>query len=830
MSLTCKDIINRQRNLIVDSYVNNTSCNINYIYEQLSEKYSYNKAKLILENWRFLSSNELDALDKVLEVFSIISTNDNISNIKNAANIIEGKIIPKLRDAKATRHLNNYKLGKLKIQNTKVLNHTKDNTNANQRARANGGSVGNSLHPHRKYKRDIYGNIIGKKKNSSSSNNETDDNISSEIEECVNRFIHKSWINDQCDRVITNHNKLIKRFDLETKVRKCPLSESALEDCIVDICCLIESYDIPFELKYNVALENILFLMNKNCISISDKFILETVTDYFLLKEDITDDQLNGMGYIIENSKFFSDEDLQCVSYVNHDDIIVEEVNEFGVILNEGKNSDLKIKKALHDFMKSHKKTVDGFKNCLSRIFVNSPENIINNCPDIFKPLRLLISIGTISINPILGIITILTGSFLKMHVSRKQMAKVVSEYTKERDKYKKKMQEAKDDKTKDKYEKLYKKFKEDTKKLETYERDLYTDKENDKRDEEKWAKEAENDSSFDFDFNFDEMAYIKEVEQLGVLAESINFKKSEIMNTIKNNISKISIEDIYNLTESVKLCNNIFDCPVYVSILEQELNRTRMGTGIAKYQRIDTIKESIYDINKMKYDNLLEAAVYIDDDYCPISLIKDNLKCQQEVLEDTLELITRHKNTTLLESKSGLSFTSKLKIASENLRRTGQSLKNKDKQLSMKLDSELNRTAKAAQAAMVSDSREKIIRGSLIPSASKCIHLALAAGGTFLLNPALAVIGVLGYIGMSKKLTEKERKLVIDDIDIEIDMCERYLRQAEDKNDLVAVRDILKIKRDLERQRHRLLYNADTVFRGKKYDKPSSIKNKDDD
>ena len=52
----------------------------------------------------------------------------------------------------------------------------------------------------------------------------------------------------------------------------------------------------------------------------------------------------------------------------------------------------------------------------------------------------------------------------------------------------------------------------------------------------------------------------------------------------------------------------------------------------------------------------------------------------------------------------------------------------------------------------------------------------------------------------------------------------------AEDKNDLVAVRDILKIKRDLERQRHRLLYNKNTLFKGKKgYKRPSSIKVKDE-
>ena len=62
MSLTCKDIINRQKNLITDSYTSKANCNVSYVYENLSKKYSYNKAKLILENWQALSNNESEMI------------------------------------------------------------------------------------------------------------------------------------------------------------------------------------------------------------------------------------------------------------------------------------------------------------------------------------------------------------------------------------------------------------------------------------------------------------------------------------------------------------------------------------------------------------------------------------------------------------------------------------------------------------------------------------------------------------------------------------------------------------------------------------------------
>ena len=865
MNLTHKDIIARQRNLIVDSYIPKTSCNIPNVYENLSENYSYSKAKMILENWQVLSNDEDIALNKVLEVFSIIVDNDNESNIKNAASIIESKVIPKLRNAKQTRHLNNYKIGWLKHRHTSMLNDTKDNMTAVQRAKSNGGYLGNSLHPHRKYKRDIYGRKMGEENKKEQQQGEGQDNSNEEVaEECFNQFIQIAYVNEQCDRVLNNHAKLSKRFNLDSKVRSCPLSDISLQSCIYDICNLIESYDIPFGVKYNIALENIMYLMVKNCMPVSNKFILETVTDYFLFQEEVNDDRLKDMKYILENTKFFSVEDLEPVSYLIIDEqVLIDELEnkDFITPVYENKLHDmylkwkekrvktskqenavsrLKIKKIIHDYKKSHKKSIEKFKDAISRIFIQRPEAIIQELPDIMMFVRLGIVIGATSINPILGVVTLITGFFLKMKVSREQMAKVVEQYSKERDKYKKLKDETEDEKKKEKYTALYKQYKKDTETLEMYESDLYTDAENEKREEEKWTKEAEaemgdnnDDFDFDFDMDFDFEESVKYTEMLSILYEQLDFTKAEIMGTIKNNIHNMTNEDIYNITEAVKLCNDIFDCPRYIAILEDEMLSGNNMSYLSGIQRKDTIKNCIHDIEQIKYDSLLES--YTPDNNCvpTVDIMYDILKCKHDIMEDTLELVTRYKNSTINEAKenSGMSFMSKLKIASANLKRFALKAKDKDKQLSLKMDSEITRTAKAAKRAMISNNRESIIRGSFLPSASKCIHIALASGAAYLINPVLAIIGLIGFIGCSKVLTEKERNLILDDIDIEIKMCDKYLKIAEDKDDLVAVREIMKTKRDLERQRTRILYNKNYVFKGKKqYDMPDKSKVKDDD
>ena len=298
MNLTHKDIIARQRNLIVDSYTDKSNCNVSFVYENLSKNYSYNKAKMVLENWQALSKDEDDALNKVLEVFALVVDNDSESNIKNAASIIEGKVVPKLRNAKQTRHLNNYKIGWLKHRHTSMLNDTKDNMTAVERAKSNGGYLGNSLHPHRKYKRDIYGRKMGEEKQKGNEEEQQgEENKKEEVaEECFNKFIQAASINEQCDRVLNNHAKLSKRFNLDAKVRSCPLSETSLQNCIYDICRLIESYDIPFGVTYNIALENTMYLMAKNCMPVPNSFILESVTDYFLMEDnELSDENLKDM-------------------------------------------------------------------------------------------------------------------------------------------------------------------------------------------------------------------------------------------------------------------------------------------------------------------------------------------------------------------------------------------------------------------------------------------------------------------------------------------------------------------------------------------------------
>lgn len=835
MNLTYKDINTRQKNLVVDSHTPlRVNPNTKYLYESLSSNYSLNSVKLILNDWRSLSESELLNFERVLDVFMMVCENSSVYSITNIANVIEGEIIPKLRDGKATRHLNNYKLGKFKIQNTKAQNHNNDNNNAVKTAMANKGYLPNTLHPNRKYKRDIYGRKMGeieKKEEETSEKNKA-------IKEAYEAFDAALDKNIQCDRVLDNHNTLTRQFNLESKVRNCRPGEMYIQSCIYEICELIDTHDISFPVKYNVALENISYLMHKNCVKVSDRFIIESVTDYFLYSRDTTRDILEGMDDILANSHFFAKEDVDYARLLFGDDISEDifEGDELDSIIHEGSidKDNEEIKKIIKDFKKAEKKTVSLLNTCINRIFVKPPELIIKNIPDIFDAVRACVIFGLIYIHPIIGILGTITGFFLKMQLGKKEMDRVVNQYYKEKDKYIKKKNEAKDDKTKEKYDKIIKELEDDISKLEQYEEQFNSDDAMSAKRDERYDKYQSNSDidlgDFDFDFDDDDFNLehcINIVSMMSELTESFLYTPQDLSRAIMNNIDSSSASDIYELTESVVLCSEMFDCTAYVAILEDALLRARTVSGLQKYEKIDAINQCIRDVKDVMYNNLISTA----NESASPELIYSNLIQQINVVNDTMEFFTRRSIT---EGKSetvdkGLSFTSKLKIAKENLKRTALKLKDKDKELSDKLDNSVDLFTNSAKNSMISQNREAIIKGKLIPSASKCVHLAVASGLAWMINPAIAVIGTLGYIGASKALQAKERRLIFDEIEVEIEMCDKYIRLAEDKNDLQAVRNIMQTKRSLERQRQRLRNGMKTDFKSARLTEKPFHLDKDD-
>lgn len=154
-----------------------------------------------------------------------------------------------------------------------------------------------------------------------------------------------------------------------------------------------------------------------------------------------------------------------------------------------------------------------------------------------------------------------------------------------------------------------------------------------------------------------------------------------------------------------------------------------------------------------------------------------------------------------------GLNINS-IKLGLMGLKNKFKEMSTKEKEISRNLDNATRALVKGIKDSLVSDRREAIIKGSVIPSFSRCIKasIAIAAIGYFSLPAAL--ITAVGSLALSKKLTKQERLLLLDEIETELDVVEKELSIADSNNEINKYRALLKYKKDLQRQYQRIRYN----------------------
>lgn len=165
-------------------------------------------------------------------------------------------------------------------------------------------------------------------------------------------------------------------------------------------------------------------------------------------------------------------------------------------------------------------------------------------------------------------------------------------------------------------------------------------------------------------------------------------------------------------------------------------------------------------------------------------------------------------KGVKKMSRSANVSMKTNAKLTGEVIKNKARDLSSKEKEASKTIDAVTSSLKKNIENALVSDRREAIIKGSIIPSFSKMIKTALAFGVTYAINPVVATIGALGALACSKKLTEKEKWLILDEIDIELKVVEKELEGAEREGSSKKYRQLLQYQRKLQRESQRIRWD----------------------
>lgn len=424
-----------------------------------------------------------------------------------------------------------------------------------------------------------------------------------------------------------------------------------------------------------------------------------------------------------------------------------------------------KMKELLH----APNKTASFITNKIKDMYVDSAENVIKEMPNIFAILvDVFIIGGAFAISPLLGIVAGMAMWFINMKASREASIKYVKQFKKEKEKAEKRGSKL-SGKAKERNDAYIQELTKSISKLEEYRDSLHTDEENEERE----AKENPTDG-IDDDFSLD---------------DGDDFKIEAATNLLLMDYA-IGILERWNLAENV-----------YQYLVSKEMN-----PSIGRYIITEGYTSGLLNGTKLKRV-LEEVEMNNKRDFKKWNMARAGIKLIDEgnINRHLMRRAGAAINIELVMNE--MAIGNQITMLIDKVKRGASNLSDKEKVASRTLDSSLESMRQSMENAFKQENREAVIRGQILPSASRIIKLALVSGFTFLISPALTVIYLLGVFALSKGIRAKERQLVLDEIDTELKVCKEYIEEAKNKKDMDAYRQCLQIEKKLLRQRDKLNY-----------------------
>lgn len=292
-----------------------------------------------------------------------------------------------------------------------------------------------------------------------------------------NKLIDECTMLIACDRVLNNQSKLSKMYDIDKIVKENCHSDNkeSIVDCIYELSSIIDSIDIDLDIKYNLALENILYTLDKNHIHIDRKTVLESITDYFIMNHT---GELDILKEILSEAVYYKEEDKVDIDFsIDLDD---EEISIEEPIL-EASNP---VKDIINGLKKTSELTQSAIKTAINKIYTKSADNIIDETPNFLSWIRQGILFSTLGVNIYLGCVVLFVDKFIQMTLQRKETDKFLNKFKNERQKVQKKLDSVKTETTKKRLQEYLKTLDNNIKKIDDYREKLYSERELDNMNE----------------------------------------------------------------------------------------------------------------------------------------------------------------------------------------------------------------------------------------------------------------------------------------------------------------------------------------------------------
>ena len=233
-------------------------------------------------------------------------------------------------------------------------------------------------------------------------------------------------------------------------------------------------------------------------------------------------------------------------------------------------------------------------------------------------------------------------------------------------------------------------------------------------------------------------------------------------------------------LNTVLKECNySIFES-MFPSIVNTVDFISSSDTSYTKKDYFETIKEFLLEnIGALPYATMTYCNRYLMEKNTLEGDIRDNFIKELDTVTDA--------NNNWFSKQMALSEGSlmgKVDAVIDKFKSSLTALSDKEKMASATFDAAIESVKKAIMEVGEDEAREDVIADRYIPRASRVVKLTLAMGLGYMIAPTLSIIGLFFYIAKSLQHRRDERRKVLNELDVEIDMCKKYIKQAEEKDD----------------------------------------------
>lgn len=493
----------------------------------------------------------------------------------------------------------------------------------------------------------------------------------------------------------------------------------------------------------------------------------------------------------IEKDSKLSDDINDCLAVadavINSKKVIKEDKSaaaQMKTIL-ESKPQASDVEELITKFKTDQNKSSGKFKNLITKLYAKKPQDIIAQTPSILGIARRLLIVGATAfspIGPILSSVASVADWLIGRKINDKESEKLLQYFRAEKKAVDEQLKKDMSAKKKDELTKYQKQLEASITKIEDY-ADSISDTDHSDPD-------SDDLDDFDLDFESADIALNATATIMESAEKSIQIYEQQY---ISEDYTKFSeIPEIKNTVKS--LANN----------------------GLLN-EFTEMVKLSSIDINE--YASVLNS-IYLDSK-SPARL-KQIVGAQRRNLEtshnpNTIKgivesTIANEAVDTVIHEKFNLNS---IKLALQDAKRKLKDLTTKQKSMWQSVDAAASGFLKSVEKAMTSDRREAIIKGSILPSFSKCVKSAVALAGVGIaFGPMPAVIGALGMLGTSAALTTKEKKLLIDEIDTELKVVEKQIEISQNDGDMNQYRFLLNYQKKLVREMQRIRYGLKVTGR----------------